>query len=94
MITRLKQSLDPEAVAIRALGHVASDPERLARFLEQTGIGPQTLREAARQPGFLAQVLDFVSADDATLLAFAANEGLRPETVAQARQALTGPDSG
>lgn len=94
MMPRLKQNLDPEAVAIRALGHIASDPGRLARFLEQTGIGPETLRDAARQPAFLAQVLDFLCADDATLMAFATNEGLRPETVALARQALAGPDPG
>lgn len=90
MVLRLKPRLDPEDVAIRALGHIAADGERLARFLARTGIGPETLRQAAREPGFLAQVLDFIGEDDASLMAFAANEGLSPESVARARLALAG----
>jgi hypothetical protein len=92
---RLKPAAqDPEAVAIAALGFIASDPERLGRFLLQTGIGPATLRSAAREPQFLSRVLDYLGEDEALLLAFAANEGLAPETVARARLTLAGPAAG
>ncbi|HRJ68748.1 MAG TPA: DUF3572 domain-containing protein [Beijerinckiaceae bacterium] len=91
MISTLKKTLDPEAVAIQALAHIAADAERLARFLAMTGIEPETLREAAREPGFLSQVLEFVCSDDSGLLAFAANAGLAPDAVARARLALAGP---
>jgi Protein of unknown function (DUF3572) len=39
-----------EALAVAALGFIASEPERLGRFLAMTGIGPDSLRAAAREP--------------------------------------------
>ena len=81
---------DAETIAIRALQFIAADGERLARFLSITGIGPETLRQAAAEPGFLAQVLEFVGEDESLLLAFAANAALAPATVAAARQRLAG----
>ena len=61
---RDKQSTqdDAEALAIAALSFIASEPERLGRFLALTGIGPESLRAAARDPGFLVGVLDHVAA--------------------------------
>lgn len=89
---RLKPNApEPDAIAIAALGFIASDPERLGRFLAVTGLGPVTLRSAAQEPGFFARVLDHLAEDEPLLLAFAANEGLRPESVAAARHALAGP---
>lgn len=85
---RLKKSIDAEATAIAALSFIASDPERLVRFLSVTGITPQTLRSAAQDPSFLAQVMEYVAADEALLMTFAANEGVSPEAVARAYQAL------
>lgn len=81
--------LDPEATAIRALSFIAADPERLSQFLDASGIGPETLRSAASEPGFLAQVMDYLAGDEALLLAFAANEGLAPASVAAVHQALS-----
>ena len=75
-----------EAVAAQALGFLATDPERIARFLSLTGLRPDTLRQAAREPGFLPSVLDFVLNDQALALAFAEQSGLEPETVAKARR--------
>jgi hypothetical protein len=82
-------------LAVQALGFLAGDSERLGGFLSQSGIDPQHIRAAAREPHFLAGVLDHVLADEAGLLIpFAAAEGIRPEDVAAARQALAGPSSG
>jgi hypothetical protein len=79
-----------ENLAIQALAFLASDPERLGRFLSLTGIGPDMIREAARDPAFLAGVLDHVASDEPLLLAVAEYAGVTPETVERAHLALSG----
>jgi hypothetical protein len=77
-----------EIVAIQALSFIAGDPERLGLFLAESGIGPETLRNAAGDPNFLLSVLDFVLRDDATVKAFAGVSELHPTNIAAARQVL------
>ena len=77
--------------AIAALGFLAEDPERLERFLALSGLGPHNLLEAARQASFLAAVLDYVTGDEKLLIAFASQQGQRPEAIVRARDALAGP---
>jgi len=81
-----------EIVAIQALSFIAGEPERLGLFLAESGIGPETLRNAAADPRFLASVLDFVMRDDATVQAFAKVSQLHPTNIAAAHQALNDPD--
>jgi hypothetical protein len=80
-----------EIVAIQALSFIAGEPERLGLFLAESGIGPETLRNAAADPRFLASVLDFVMRDDATVKAFASTSQLHPTNIAAAHQALNDP---
>jgi len=80
-----------EIVAVQALGFIAGDPERLGKFLAETGIGPQSLRAAAADPQFLVSVLDFVLRDDATVKAFAQVSELHPTNIAAARDVLGDP---
>ncbi|MBV8575386.1 MAG: DUF3572 domain-containing protein [Acetobacteraceae bacterium] len=80
-----------EIVAIQALSFLAGDSARLGAFLAETGIGPETLREAASDPQFLISVLDFVLRDDATVKAFAEVSKLHPTNVMAARQVLGDP---
>jgi hypothetical protein len=83
-----------EALAIRALGFVAADPELLPRFLAITGIEAQAIRQAAREPGFLAGVLQFIAAHEPTLLRFSEETGIPPQQVSSALRALPfGDDS-
>ena len=77
-----------EDIALKALTFLASDIERLGRFLALTGLSPQTIRAAAHDPGFLIAVLDHIAAEDALIVAFAADNGLDPAHVAQARGVL------
>ena len=77
-----------ESLAVNALGWLAQDGERLERFLSLAGLAPDTLRQAAATPGFLAGVLAHLMSDESLLLAFAANEGLAPEDVARAARLL------
>ncbi|MDB5639357.1 MAG: hypothetical protein JWP51_4265 [Bradyrhizobium sp.] len=80
-----------EIVAVQALAFIAGDPERLGQFLAESGIGPETLRNAAADPHFLGSVLDFVMRDDATVKAFASASQLHPTNIAAARQMLGDP---
>jgi len=79
-------------LAIVALGFIASDTEELSRFLALTGIDPGAIRLAARDPGFLAGVLAYISGNERTLLAFAARAGVAPEEIEKAKLVLAGTD--
>jgi hypothetical protein len=83
-----------EVLAIRALGFVAADPELLPRFLAISGIEAGAIRQAAREPGFLAGVLHFIVAHEPTLMRFADESGTPPQQVSAALRALPfGDDS-
>jgi hypothetical protein len=85
-----RNSEQAQSLAIGALGFIAADPDRLSRFLSLTGLGPDNLRTAAADPAFLGSVLDYLIADETLLVEFAGDAGLKPETVAQAQQVLSG----
>lgn len=77
-----------EALAIQALGFIAADPELLPRFLAITGIEAQAIRHAAREPGFLAGVLQFIAAHEPTLMRFSQESDIRPQDISAALRAL------
>ncbi len=79
---------DAEAIAIQGLAFLAAEPDRLGRFLAVTGLGPENLRSAAQEPGFLASVLDYVAGSEATLIELADAIGASPEVIARAHAAL------
>jgi hypothetical protein len=78
-----------ETLAIQALTFLAGEPERLARFLAATGIGPDSLRAAAHEPLFLAGVLDHLATDEAMLTEFAVQAKINPLAIGEARLALS-----
>lgn len=82
-----------EALAIRALGHLAQDKEVLERFLSITGLAPHKIREAAASPGFLAGVLDYMMQNEALLLTFSENNNVNAEAIMAAHRQLSGPIS-
>ena len=75
-------------MAVQALAFIAQEPERLNRFLEMTGIPLAHIRDAAREPGFLAGVLEHMLGHESLLIAFAEDAGIDPAAVARARAAL------
>jgi hypothetical protein len=79
-----------EMLAIQVLGFIAEEPERLNRFLGMSGIPLAQIRAAAREPGFLAGVLEHMLGEESLLIAFAASTGIDPAEVARARGALGG----
>jgi hypothetical protein len=80
-----------ERIALQALAFLARDPDRIGRFLAITGIGPESLREAAREPHFMVAVLDHLLSDEPLLLVFSEEAGLRPQDIWNARRVLAGP---
>jgi hypothetical protein len=81
-----------ETLATDAFAWLAGEPDALARFMHNAGIEASALRLAAGDRGFLSGVLDFVTGDDALLVAFAAQAGVRPERIVAARRTLNGYD--
>ena len=79
-----------QALAVAALSFLAAEPARLGRFLALSGIGPEKVRDAAREPRFLAGVLEHVCGDERLLLDFAADAQIKPAEVERARAALGG----
>jgi hypothetical protein len=77
-------------LAVAALIFIAEGPERLGRFLALSGIGPESLRTAAGEPGFLLGVLDHLLGDESLLLMFAEQAAIDPADVASARAVLAG----
>ena len=86
---RLSDEFAAEA-AIAALAFLAADAERLDRFLALSGLGPHNLRHAAADPSFLSAVLDYITADEPLLIAFAAQRACSPLDVVRARDVLAG----
>lgn len=89
----LRRSSDPAAraeaaqgLALSAVQYLALDRDRLQRFMDLTGAGPDSLRERLADAGFLAGVLDHLLGDEALLLDFVGWAGLPPESVAEARR--------
>ena len=84
---------EAQGIATEALLKLSRDPEQIGRFLAYSGIGPEMIRTAASEPGFLAGVLEFYMMDEPLLLAFCENAGIRPTMMAAARYTLAGGGS-
>jgi hypothetical protein len=81
---------DASVVGLQALTFIATDSDRLQRFMSLTGLGPDDLRAGAQEPAFLVGVLDHLLADESLLLTFCEETGLPPEAPGRARMALDG----
>ncbi len=89
---RQKDKALAEELAGEILGFLAADAERLRRFLDLTGLTPETLRSAARAPGFATGLLDYLGSDDRLLIAFAGEKALDPARLEAARLRLARAD--
>jgi hypothetical protein len=81
---------EAEAIAIQALAFLASEPTRLAHFLNLTGTQPADIRQRVNDPTFLQAILEHVIAEESILLVFAAGMSVAPETVVAALNILQG----
>ncbi|MFM9943103.1 MAG: DUF3572 domain-containing protein [Hyphomicrobiaceae bacterium] len=78
-----------EGIGARALLFLAEDERRLVRFLGETGLDPETLRERMGTPELLASVLGHLLGDESQLLVFATSVGLDPTEISKAHQTLS-----
>ena len=79
-----------ETLALQALGHVASDPDLGAAFMGANDLTAADLRRGARDPVFLASVLDFLCQRDDWVIAFCDAAGWPYEAPLMARHTLPG----
>jgi len=79
-----------EETGARALLFLARDEQRLARFLNESGLDPATLQREAHAPHMLSAVLAHLLGDESLLLVFTAETGLDPVAVTRAQMQLDG----
>lgn len=87
-------SLSPEAaetVALQALAWLVSNDELLPVFLGATGASEGDLRARAVEAEFLGSVLEFLTLNDAWVMAFCDAGNLAYEQPMLAAQVLQGP---
>lgn len=78
-----------QVIALKALAFLASDSERMERFMKLTGLAPAEIRTQAGTPSFLAGLLEYLRTDQTLLLTFTESEGLEPSIVDMACLRLT-----
>lgn len=79
-----------ELLAIEALSWLVGNDELLPVFLGATGASEADIRQRAKDPEFLASVLDFLLMDDAWIAAFCQSADYSYEFPMRARAALPG----
>lgn len=84
------QQEQAEVIALQALAWLAGNDELCPTFLGASGGSVDELRDRATDPTFLGAVLEFITMDDAWVMAFCDTIGLAYELPLQARYALPG----
>lgn len=79
-----------EVIGLKALAWLMGNDELLPVFMGASGAGEADLRTRAADPEFLGSVLDFLTMDDAWVIAFCDQAGLSYEAPMMARMALPG----
>jgi hypothetical protein len=81
-----------EAMAASALAFLAADPDRLARFMTETGMDPQALASGLKDggAGVIEAALDHIAADESLLLVFASEVRRKPDEIMLAQYLLSG----
>ncbi|AAV95993.1 DUF3572 domain-containing protein [Ruegeria pomeroyi] len=81
-----------ETLALQALAWLVTNEELLPVFLGSTGADIGDLRARAGDRQFLASVLDFLTMDDAWVIAFCDEQGIAYDQPMQARAVLGGDE--
>ena len=81
-----------QTIALQALGWLAGNDELAPVFLGSTGGSVEDMRARATDPDFQASVLEFLTMDDAWVMAFCDDAGLAYDQPLRARYALPGAE--
>ncbi len=79
-----------EVLALEGLGWLAGQEDGIQRFLNQSGIDADSLRDAAGSREMGVAVLDFLLGNEELLLQFCESAAIPPKQVHLARHALGG----
>ncbi|WP_375281574.1 DUF3572 domain-containing protein [Pseudooctadecabacter sp.] len=82
-----------EQIAVSALIWLSTNEDLLPLFLGASGAAAEDLRGLANSPAFLASVLEFITMDDAWVMAFCDAETIKYEEPLMARYALPGAEA-
>jgi hypothetical protein len=82
-----------QVIALQALGWLAGNDELCPLFLGATGGSVEDMRDRVREPSFQASVLEFLTMDDAWVMAFCDSAGLAYDQPLRARYALPGSEA-
>ena len=80
-----------ESQAIGILGFLASDPERLGRFLSLTGVDPTDIRSLMKDQSFWIAIFDHLFEDESQLMVYCAEAAIAPAQLVKLRQSLSRP---
>jgi len=80
--------MNPQTLALAALGWVLACEDRAARFLELTGLDPDALRAGLEDPAILAAPLEFLANHEPDLIRAAEALAVTPEELVAAKDAL------
>ncbi|HXP96876.1 MAG TPA: DUF3572 domain-containing protein [Telmatospirillum sp.] len=83
---------EAEVIALKAVAFIAGDEDLLPRLFALTGCGADDLKSRIADRTFLGAVLDFLLADEPSLIRFASAVDLAPEAPMLARAVLS-PDA-
>ena len=81
-----------ETIALQVLAWLVGNDEVLPLFLGSTGSSAEDVKARATDPQFLASVLEFLTMDDAWVVAFCDSVNLPYEDPLKARYALPGAE--
>lgn len=81
--------MQPDMLALAALGWLLGEPARAQRYLDLTGLDPDGLRRSLDNPAVLASALDFLSGHEPDFIAAAEALAVTPEELIQAAKELT-----
>ena len=79
-----------QTIALQALGWLAGNDELFPIFLGSTGGSADDLRTRATDPAFQSSVLEFITMDDAWVIAFCDAHDLKYDQPLRARYSLPG----
>uniref|UniRef100_UPI004048658D DUF3572 domain-containing protein n=1 Tax=Yoonia sp. TaxID=2212373 RepID=UPI004048658D len=82
-----------QTIALQALGWLVANDDLCPIFLVSTGGAVEDLRAQAGDPAFQSSVLEFLTNDDAWVVAFCDAQGLKYDMPLRARYALPGAEN-
>jgi hypothetical protein len=80
--------VNPQMLALAALGWVLESEELAARYLELTGLDPDSLRAGLGEPAILASALEFLANHEPDLIRAAEALAVTPEELVAAKDLL------